>query len=177
MTVRPETSDAGLSGIVTLSLYGGDGELVNEQVVKNLITDAGDLYYATRGLAAVVPSATTDATKVTGMKLGTGTTAPTKASTAAALITYKTGSNLPFDASYPQIANLGTTLGVNAVYRTTWGAGVATDTALTELVIVNDAASNLTSSAANTISRVVFSAINKGAADILVATWNHKFLG
>ncbi|MCW2767926.1 MAG: hypothetical protein JWO11_3885 [Nocardioides sp.] len=177
MTLRPETSEAGLSGIVTLSLYDREGQLIEEQTVKNLITDAGDLYYATRGLAAVVPSATADATKVTGMKLGTGTTAVTKASTAAALITYLTASNLAFDATYPQIANLGTTLGVNAVYRTTWGAGVATSAALTELVIVNDAGTNATSTAANTISRVVFTAINKGASDILVATWNHKFLG
>lgn len=177
MTVRPETSDAGLSGIVTLSLYNSAGVLIDERVAKNLITDAGDLYYATRGIAAVSPAAASDATKVTGMKLGTGTTAASKASTGAALVTYKTASNLAFDSSYPQTANLGSGLGVNAVYRTTWGAGVATDTALTELVIVNDAGTNATSSAANTISRVVFSAINKGASDILVATWNHKFLG
>lgn len=177
MNHHPATSEAGLTGVVTLSLYDREGQLIHEQVAKNLITDAGDLYYATRGIAAVSPAAPSDATKVTGMKLGTGTTAASKASTGAALVTYKTGSNLVFDASYPQVANLGTTLGVNAVYRVTWGAGVATDTALTELVIVNDAASNATSSAANSISRVVFSAINKGASDILVATWNHKFLG
>ncbi|MEU8270833.1 hypothetical protein AB0B89_27205 [Sphaerisporangium sp. NPDC049002] len=177
MTVRPETSEAGLSGIVTLSLYDRDGELIDERVAKNLITDAGDLYYATRAISAVSPAAPSDATKVTGMKLGTGTTAASKASTGAALVTYKTGSNLAFDASYPQISNLGSGLGVNAVYRCTWSAGVATDTALTELVIVNDSSTNATSTAANSISRVVFSAINKGASDILVATWNHKFLG
>ncbi|GII89630.1 hypothetical protein Ssi03_76200 [Sphaerisporangium siamense] len=177
MTIRPETSEAGLSGIVTLSLYNREGELIEERVAKNLITDAGDLYYATRGIAAVSPSNTADATKVTGMKLGTGTTAAAKSGAGAALVTYKTASNLVFDASCPQVANLGAGLGVNAVYRVTWGAGVATDTALTELVIVNDAATNATSSAANSISRVVFSAINKGASDILVATWNHKFLG
>ena len=46
-----------------------------------------------------------------------------------------------------------------------------------EVVVVNDAVTNATSTAANTISRAVFAAINKGAADTLVATWNHKNLG
>lgn len=167
----------GLTGFVIVERFDKWGKLTHREEIHNLITDAGDLYYATRGIAAVVPATPADATKVTGMKLGTGTTAVTKGGAAAALVTYKTGSNVVFDATYPQIANLGTTLGVNAVYRVTWPAGTATDAALTEAVIVNDAASNLTSSAANTISRVVFSAINKTAPDVLVITWNHKMLG
>lgn len=172
-----ETNAAGLSGVVTLSLYNRDGELVDERVVKNLITDVGDLYNATRVIAAVSPAAPGDATKVSGMKLGTGTTAVSKAGAGAALVTYKTASNLVFDASFPAAVNLGAGLGVNAQYKVTWGAGVATDSALTEIVIVNDAGTNATSTAGNTISRSVFSAINKGASDVLVATWNHKFLG
>jgi hypothetical protein len=66
---------------------------------------------------------------------------------------------------------------VNAVYKTTWGAGVATSSALTEVVIVNDAGTNATSTAANGISRSVFTLVNKGASDSLAITWNHKFLG
>jgi hypothetical protein len=54
---------------------------------------------------------------------------------------------------------------------------VATNAALTEAVIVNDAGTDATSSAANTAHRVVFTAINKGASDTLVITWNALFKG
>jgi hypothetical protein len=170
----------GLTGLVEVRLYDGivdEKHLKYEEIIENLITDAGDLYYATRGIAAVVPAAPADATKVTGMKLGTGSTAVAKNSTGAALVTYLSGSNVAFDATYPQTANLGAGLGVNAVYRVTWPAGTATNSALTEAVIVNDSGTNATSTAANTISRIVFAAINKTATDVLVVTWNHKFLG
>lgn len=171
------TSKIGMSGGITFSLYGANGELKDERFVKNLITDAGDLYYAKRGIAGVSPAAPSDATKVTGMKLGTGTTAVTKAGAGAALVTYLSGSNKVFDGSNPSTNNLGSGNGVQAVYVVTWGAGVATSSALTEVVIVNDAGTDATSTAANTISRAVFSAINKTASDTLVATWNHLFLG
>lgn len=167
-----------LKGFVTVELKDKDGNIKLSYTMKNLITDAGDLYYATRGAAGVLPANVTDATKVTGMKLGTGSTAVSKAGAGSALVTYKSGTNVVFDATYPQVANLGSGLGVQIVYRTTFGAGVGTDTALAEVVIVNDAAVNATSTAANTISRVLFpSAINKGASDTLAVTWNHKFLG
>ena len=66
---------------------------------------------------------------------------------------------------------------MTAVYKTTWGAGVATNSAITEAVIVNDQATNATTTAANTISRITFTAVNKGASDTLAITWSHKFLG
>jgi len=115
---------------------------------------------------------------MTGMKLGTGATAAAKSGAGGALVTYLSGSNVTFDATYPQTANLGAGLGVNAVYRCTWAAGVATNGAITEVVIVNDAATNATSTAGNTASRALFgSAINKTATDSLVVTWNWKALG
>lgn len=167
-----------LKGIVTAQLFDAEGNLKAEYTFNNLITDAGDLYYASRSAAAVVPAAPADATKVTGMKLGTGVTAVSKAGAGSALVTYKTGTNVVFDATYPQVSNLGSGLGVQISYRTTFVAGVGTDAALAEIVIVNDAASNATSLAAATIARVLFpSTINKGASDTLAVTWNHKFLG
>lgn len=167
-----------LKGTVLVELFDENGNLKTEFLINNLITDAGDLYYVARGIAGVSPSVPADATKVTGMKLGTGVTAVAKNGAGAALVTYKTATNVVFDATYPQSSNLGAGLGVQAVYRTTFVAGVGTDAALAEVVIVNDAASNATSSAANTISRVLFpSTINKGASDTLAVTWNHKFLG
>lgn len=172
-----EVQDMPFTGNLLIQLIGPDGEIKDERRADNLITDAGDLYYAGKAIASVAPASPSAPTAMSGMKLGTGTTAAAKSGAGAALVTYKTGSNLAFDASFPATQNLGGGLGVNAQYKCTWGAGVATDTALTEAVIVNDAGTNATSTAANTSHRVVFTAINKTASDTLVITWNAKFLG
>jgi hypothetical protein len=66
---------------------------------------------------------------------------------------------------------------VNAVYKATWAAGVATNAAITEAVIVNDAGTNATSTAANTGSRAIITTTNKGANDTLAITWNWRYLG
>ncbi len=167
-----------LKGTVLVELFDKNGNLKAEYTMNNLITDAGDLYYVAQGISGVSPALPSDPTKVSGMKLGTGATAVTKAGTGAALVTYLSGTNVVFDATYPQSSNLGSGLGVQAVYKTTFVPGVGTHVALTECVIVNDAGTNGTSSAVNTISRILFaSPINKGASDTLSVTWNHKFLG
>jgi hypothetical protein len=170
-------ADPGFHGNILIQLFDADGNLKDERRAENLITDAGDLYYAGMAIALVAPAAPAQPTKMTGMKLGTGTTAAAKSGAGAALVTYESGSNNLFDASFPVVQNLGAGLGVNGQYKVTWAAGDVTETALTEAVIVNDAAADATSSAANTSHRVVFSAINKTASDTLVITWNAKFLG
>lgn len=167
----------GMLGIARVTLWAPDGTIKSRQVVKNLITDVGDLYYATRGAAAVAPAAPADATKMTGMKLGTGTTAVAKNGAGSGLVTYLTASNLAFQSTFPTINNLGANLGVEIEYKTTWNAGVATNSAITEAVIVNDSSTNATSTTGNTAARVVFTAIDKQAADVLVIDWKHKFLG
>jgi hypothetical protein len=169
--------EPGFKGAALVQVFGPDGELKDERLVDNLITDAGDLYYAGMAIALVTPAAPAQPTKMTGMKLGTGTTAVAKSGAGAALVTYISGSNNPFDATWPQTVNLGAGLGVNGQYKTTWAAGDTTNAAITEAVIVNDAGTDATSTAANTAHRIVFTAINKGAADSLVITWNAKFLG
>lgn len=173
----PAEPDSTFTGHVLIQLYGPDGRLKEERRSDNLITDAGDLYYAGMAIALVTPQAPAQPTKMTGMKLGTGATAAAKSGAGAALVTYLAGSNLAFDATWPKTQNLGAGLGVNGQYQTTWAPGVATNGALTEAVIVNDAAANATSVAANTAHRVVFGAIAKAAGDTLVITWNAKFLG
>ncbi|MGH9252583.1 MAG: hypothetical protein ACRD0W_24160, partial [Acidimicrobiales bacterium] len=65
--------------------------------------------------------------------------------------------------------------GWQIVYKVSWLAGDSTDAALTEVVMVNDAGTDATSTAANTVSRIVFTAINKAAGDTLVVTLNHTF--
>lgn len=164
-------------GFAFVELFDERGALKLQRVVKNLITDAGDLYYASKAIVGISPANPSAPTAVNGMKLGTGTTAVAKAGAGGALVTYLSGSNVAFDSTYPQTSNLGAGLGVTGVYRTTWGAGVATNSAITECAIVNDQATNATTSAANTIARIVFTAVNKGASDTLAITWSHKFLG
>lgn len=167
-----------IKGIVVVRLFDSlTGALKNEQTVYNLITDTGDEYYTKRGISAVVPAAPADQTKVTGMKLGTGTATPGKNTTGHVLGTYISASNNPFDTSYPVANNLGAGLGWEAEYRTTWAAGDVTNSAITEAVIVNDATTDATSTAANTTARIKFTAIDKQANDILIISWRHKFLG
>lgn len=168
----------GLVGYGVAQVFDGDGRVRESVPFANLITDAGDLYYAAKGITAIAPAAPAAPTAMSGMKLGTGVTAAAKNGAGAALVTYLAGTNVAFDATYPQTANLGAGLGVNAVYKTTFVAGVGTNAALAEVVIVNDAGTNATSTSGNTASRALFgSTINKGASDTLAVTWNHKFLG
>jgi hypothetical protein len=174
---RVDSDVIGLKGHYRVELFNAFGRLTFEEEGDNLITDAGDLYIAQKVIVGISPANATAPTAMNGMKLGTGTTAAAKSGAGGALVTYLTASNVAFDATYPQTTNLGAGLGVTAVYKTTWGAGVATNSAITEAVIVNDQATNATSSAANTISRIVFTAVNKGASDTLAITWSHKFLG
>lgn len=177
LSLQPAPEPEPFTGNVLIQLFDEHGNLKDERRGGNLITDAGDLYYAGMAIALVTPAAPAQPTKMSGMKLGTGTTAVAKAGAGAALVTYISGSNNPFDATWPQTQNLGAGLGVNGQYKTTWPAGDTTNAAITEAVIVNDAATDATSTAANTAQRIVFTAINKGASDTLVITWNAKFLG
>lgn len=159
-------------------LTGPDGRIKQVEHFVNLVTDAGDEYYAKKGITGIGPANPLAPTAANGMKLGTGSTAVAKNGAGAALVTYKTGSNKAFDSGFAQTENLGAGLGWNAVYKTTWAAGEATDIALREIVIVTDSGTDATSSAANTYARAVFgTAIDKGAADTLAVTWKHKFLG
>ena len=176
------TDRNGIKGTVYINLYYENGVLKDHREIHNLITSAGDLYYATRAGAAVVDAdggapVVTDATKVNGMKLGVGITVPAKSGAGAALVNYLTVSQQPFAATYPTVTAVGGDAGYNLTYYGIWAPTVATNTALTEAVIVNDAGVNATTSEANTIARVTFTAINKQAGDTLEISWVHKFLG
>ncbi len=167
----------GIVGFGTVLLIGPDGRLKEVEPFANRITTAGDEYYVRRGAAGIGTPNIAQPTLMNGMKLGTGTTAASKSGAGAALVTYLSGSNKLFDTSHPAIAAVGSDSGWNLAYKVTWAAGEATNSAITEAVVVNDAATNATTTAANTLSRVVFSAKNKGADDTLAITWTHTFLG
>lgn len=161
----------------------GVAVLPNRQLVipfKNLITTAGDQYYCRKMIVGISPANPTAPTAATGMKLGNSTTAAAKSGTGSALVgTYLTGSNIVFDATFPNAAAIaGTDTGWRAQYQCTWAAGVATSATINEVVLVNDAATNATSTAPNTYSRAVFAAtVDKAANEPLIVIWNHNFLG
>jgi hypothetical protein len=169
----------GIVGYGIAHLLDGDGHTKQLVPFANLITTAGDQYYAQKGIVGVSPANASAPTAASGMKLGTGSTAAAKSSTGASIVTYISGSNVVFDSSFPAAAAVaGTDTGWNATYKTTWAAGTATNSAIVEVAIVNDQSNNSNgSSAANTYSRAVITSVNKTSSDSLAVTWNHKFLG
>jgi hypothetical protein len=174
---RELPSGMGLVGYGIAHLLDGDGNTKQLIPFANLVTTAGDQYYAQKGIVGISPANPSAPTAASGMKLGTGSTAAAKSGAGAALITYLTASNIVFDATFPSAASAGGDTGWNATYKSTWAAGVATSATINEVIIANDAGTNATSTAANTYSRAVLSTVNKGASDTLAITWNHKFLG
>lgn len=165
---------SGISGEVTWELRGPDGELKNRGKSFNLITNVGDRVYAERGanVSGMVAAPT-------GMKLGTGATAPAKSGAGAALVTYLADSHQAFDATYPLSAAGGGGNGRTITYRVTYAAGKATSASpVTEAVIMNDALANATSAEAATVARVLLTGIgSKGASDTLTVTWSHTLTG
>lgn len=161
-----------IEGFVLAEWFDENGVKYHESSQHNLITTAGDNWYVARAAAlSGLPAA------ATGMRLGTGSTAPAKTGAGAAIVTYLSGSNKAFDATFPSVA-------ANVVtYKRTYAAGEATSagTNITECVINNDTIANdnsTTATAANTISRALFSSpAPKAAGDALVVTWTHTFTG
>jgi hypothetical protein len=146
---------------------------------RNLVTTAGDEYMVKMAITGVSPANASAPTKASGMKLGTGTTAVAKSGAGGALVTYLTASNVAFDATFPSTSAVtGTDTGWKITYQTTWAAGVATNSAIAEVVIVNDAGTNATSAEADTYARALLSpAANKASTQALVVVWNHALLG
>ena len=165
---RGEHSLITLEGFVLAQMYDEEMRLKAEVEVHNLITTVGDVMYAHRGAGIATPP-----NAPTGMKLGTGSTAPAKTGAGAALVTYLTGSQKAFDGTFPSIA------GNVVTYRCTYAPGEATTaSAITEAVIVNETLANATSAAAATISRALITGVGaKQAGDTLILTWTHTATG
>lgn len=170
---RPEP--VGLAGFGWAELRDENGGLKDLCAFSNLITNIGDEYYAERAAGISSPP-----NQVTGMKLGTGTTAVAKSGAGAAIVTYAgTGitASKAIDATWPQ-----STLnvpGCQIQWRTSWAAGECTVNALAEVVLSNQTSlADNAGTAADTIARALLSpVINKGASDTLAITWNHVLLG
>lgn len=171
-TLSPPTDLAVVRGVVEVRLYDADGNVTLEQVIENLVTQVGDQYYGERAAGIASPPG-----QVTGMRLGTGTTAAAKTGAGAAIVTYVTGSSVAIDGTYPQSSLSGSSRRIT--WRTTWAAGVATATGIAEAVVTNETPlTNVAGTAANTIARALLSpTVNKGASDTLEITWQHDLLG
>lgn len=164
-------------GFGVVELRNERGLLKQADPFVNKITTAGDQYYAKMGMVGVQPAGPTAPTLVNGMKLGTSTTAEAKSGAGSSIVTYISGSNNAFDATFPQAAAVGGDTGWNITYKTTWGAGDSTNATINEVCVVTDQGTDTLGSAANTIARAVISTVNKASGDTLAITWNHKFLG
>jgi hypothetical protein len=134
-----------LTGALKIVLTDAQGNIKDEQEVKNLVVTTGKNFIASRMKDAT-------ATAMTHMAIGSGTTAAAAGDTTL-------GTELG------RVALTSTTVTTNNVaYVATFPAGTGTG-AVTEAGLFN------ASSAGTLLCRTVFSVINKGAADTLGITW------
>ncbi len=158
-------------GFVQARLIGPDGVVKQLEEGYNLVTDYGDEHVGER-----MYDDTFDI--VTGMRLGTGATAASKAGAGAAIVTYETGSNEDLDA-VPVGVDKGAGLGWRVPHICTWIAGDVVESALAEVVLSDETPlTDVAGVVGDTVARFVFgSTIDKQAGDSLEVTWNVDFLG
>jgi hypothetical protein len=169
---RDLSSGVAIIGWGTYELRDVLGHIKQFGTFLNLITQIGDEYYGERAAGIASPP-----DQVTGMRLGTGTTAPAKTGAGAAIVTYVTASNKAVDGGFPTSALSGSSRRIQ--WKTTWNAGEATANDIAEAVLTNETPlTNVAGAASNTVSRALLSpTVNKGASDTLALTWNHDLLG
>lgn len=164
---REIDDEVAIKGWLEVEVHGPDGELKHRQVVDNLVTQVGEAFYALRGAGVGTIAA------ATGMQLGTGTTAPTKTGAASTIVTLIASSLVALATGFPSDG------GVQGgrrrvVWQVVFGAGVATNTAIAEVVLTNQATGTQTAvPEANSLARALFSpAVSKASGDTLTVTWN-----
>ena len=136
-----------MTGNLKLVLTDENGNIKQEEEVKNLVVTVGKSFIASRMKDAT-------ATAMTHMEVGTGTTAAAVGDT-----------TLQTAVASSRVTLTSTTVTTNSVaYVASFPAGTGTG-ALTEAGLFNAA------SAGTMLCRTVFSVINKGAADTLGITW------
>jgi hypothetical protein len=136
-----------LNGTLNIKLTDENGNVKDERDLKNLVVTAGKNWVATFMSAGT-------GTVMTHMAVGTGTVAAADANTTLGTELSRVALNV----------SGGTRTNNSIAYVGVYGAGVATG-ALTEAGLFNAA------SVGTMLSRVVYSVINKGAADSLTITW------
>ena len=166
---RPNDDHAGIYGHGVVELRGPDGALKQRVEFTNLVTQVGDQYIGDRaaGIGAI--------TAITGMQLGTGTTAVAKTGAGAAIVTLVAASLVAVGTPTSSLSGSSRRI----AYATTWAAGVATANAISEVVMTNQATGTQTVAPASmTMARALLSpTVNKAAGDSLSVTWNVDVLG
>ena len=111
---------------------------------KNIVTDAGDLYYAQRGASVAVPTNFTNGSGVFDaiMELYNGASAaPAKGNDRSDLAGLVTDSDQVIDGTYPQVGDAdGDNTGAGAdiiTYRVTYAKADANATGISDVVITN----------------------------------------
>lgn len=148
------------------------GEVIDQGIFGNLITQYGDQYYAERSYDNALHLG------ATGMQLGTGTTATSKTGGGSAVVAYVSGSSSPFSVGFPAFSLESGSRRIR--YRCGWGPGVASHAALAEVVLINQAiATDSGAPASATLSRArINPTLDKTDPDaILIVTWDHFLLG
>lgn len=137
-----------LVGNVDIVLYDSHGFIKAIRTIPNLVTTAGKTHIASRMVG-------TSSGVMSHMWVGTSSTAASVSDTD--LITPCASGRLALTSSIPT-ANV-------IAYLATFNAGIATAT-ITEAGIFN------ANSAGTMLCRTVFSAIGKGASDVLTISWS-----
>lgn len=136
-----------MTGQLRLVLTDENGNIKQDQEVKNLVVTVGKAFIASRMKDAT-------AAVMSHMAVGTSSTAPAVGDTA-----------LGGEISGSRTALTSTTVTTNSVaYVCTFGTGVGTG-AVQEAGILNDP------TAGTMLCRTTFPVINKGASDTLTITW------
>lgn len=136
-----------IRGEVFLQLVGPDGKLKDEQLVENLVVDAGENHIADQ------LSSTPGQGAMSHMAIGTG-------STAAAFGDTTLGTEIDRNSLTSR-----TDSGNVVTYVGTWNPGDGTNAALREAGIFNAASSG------TMLARAVYANIDKQAGDTLTITW------
>jgi len=167
---RPNDDLAGIYGHGVVEVYGPGGALKQRVEFENLVTQVGDQYIGERAAGITgAPAA------ITGMQLGTGTTAVAKTGAGAAIVTLVAASLVAVGTPTSSLSGSSRRI----AYATTWAAGTATATGISEVVMTNQAIGTQTVAPASAVqSRALLSpTVNKAAGDSLTVTWNVDVLG
>jgi hypothetical protein len=163
----------GFAELWTPSIHRSSRLILKQYVeFENLVTEVGDEYYGERAAGIASPP-----DQVTGMQLGTGTTAVAKTGAGAAIVTLVASSLVAIDGGFPTSTKPGSARRIQ--WKTTWPAGTATADDIAEVALVNQSTGTQTvAPAAATISRALLAPlVDKAAGDSLAVTWNHDLLG
>lgn len=137
-----------VTGDVTVTITGPDGQVKDQRQIKNLVVTAGKQFIA----ASMLKTTTNSPAAMTHMAIGSGTTAAAAGDTAlgAQLGRVALGSS--------------TVSGAVVTYSASFPAGTGTG-AVTEAGVFN------ASTGGTMLCRTVFAVVNKGADDAMSITW------